>query len=131
MTTDKILRFIQNVGLGVGLGVLAVGVVLLLNGCQMARGPGGEIIVGVPVGTLVETTEQALYTSVGLIPGVGGLIQQFLAPAMAGGFTVAGAAKAGRMALEKKRKASDRAREELRVEVEKLKTKLEEKEANA
>lgn len=126
---DKTLKVIQDVGCGIALAALFMGVAFIMNGCQMARGPGGEIIVGVPVGQLIETSEQALYTGVGMIPGVGPLIQSFLAPAVAGGFTVAGAAKAGRMALEKKRKASDRAREELRVENEKLKAQLEAKES--
>lgn len=126
---DKVLQFVQNVSFLLAVVGVTGLFILMLNGCQMYRGPGGEVGIGIPIGVLIETSEQALIAGVGAIPGVGPLIQSFLVPAVAGGFTVAGAAKAGRMALEKKRKASDRAREELRVENERLKAELAAKEA--
>ena len=124
---DKVLKLTQNIAMGVALGVLLLGVALLLNGCTFARGPAGEIIVGVPLGTLVETSEQALIGAAGMIPGIGPFLQNLLMGAAAGGMTVAGAAKAGRIALEKRRKNSDVGREDLRVELAEVKATLAER----
>ncbi len=126
---NKVLKSVETVFLGIALGIFLIGVAMILNGCQMARGPGGEIIVGVPVGTLVETAEQAAFGAVGMIPGVGGLIQSFLAPAFAGGLTVAGSAKAARMALEKRRKKADMAREAAEKRIAELEAEKAAKEA--
>ncbi len=138
---ETVMRFIQRVAFATGLICLAGGIIMLLNGCQVYRGPSGEVGIGMPIGVLVETGEQAIIGAAGMIPVVGPFIQNLLIGAGASGLTVAGAAKMARMALERrqaaalaeaerKRKSSDRAREELRVEVERLKTKLE-KDSNA
>ncbi len=128
---ESTMRFIQRVAFAIFVICGLAGIALVLSGCSMARGPSGEIIVGIPVGVLVETSEQALIGAAGMIPVVGPFIQTLLIGAGASGLTVAGAAKAGRMALEKRRKASDIAREELRVEVAELKAEKAAREANA
>jgi hypothetical protein len=84
---------------------------LLLTGCAVGRGPAGEIVVGVPLGTLVDTSEQAIIGGAGMIPVVGPFIQKLLIGAAAGGATTAGVAKLVLAKLEAKRKASDIARE--------------------
>lgn len=137
---ENTMRFIQRVAFATGLICFLAGLALVLSGCSMARGPGGEIIVGIPVGVLVETGEQALIGAAGMIPVVGPFIQNLLLGAGASGLTVAGVSKMARVALEKrqaasleeaerKRKSSDRAREELRVEVAELKAEKEARES--
>lgn len=124
---ETVMRFIQRVALATGLICLIFGIALLLQGCTMARGPGGEVIIGVPVGTLVETTNQAIITGAGMIPVVGPFIQNLLLGAGASGLTVAGVAKAGRLALEKRRKQADIAREKAERRVAELEATLAER----
>ena len=52
-----------------------VAIVLLGMGCVMARGPGGEVIIGVPIGTLIETANEGITAVANTwIPGLGTLI---------------------------------------------------------
>ncbi len=128
---DKIMRFIQRVALATGLVCLLGGFLMLLSGCSIGRGHGGEFIVGVEIGRAVETGNQALFVGAGMIPGVGPFIQNMLLGAGASGLTVAGVAKAGRMAVEKRRKAADIRREAAEKRVAELEAEKAAREANA
>ncbi len=88
---------------GLGLVVLA--------GCAVGRGPGGEIIVGAEIGQLTDTAEQGLIMGASMIPVVGPMISQALITAGAGGATVGGVSKMIVNRIEKRRKAADIARE--------------------
>lgn len=96
---------------GIGLGVVA------LAGCAVGRGPGGEIIIGAEIGTAVETVEQGLILGAGMIPVVGPMIASVLSGAAATGLTVAKVQAKAKAEIERRRKNSDMAREELRVKL--------------
>ena len=127
---DKIMHSIQRVFFAVGIICLTGYVVAYMSGCSIARGPGGEIVVGFELGRMVETGEQALITGAGMIPGVGPFIQNMLIGAGASGLTVAGAMKGGRAMLEKRRKAADIARERAEKRVAELEAEKAVREAN-
>jgi hypothetical protein len=98
---------------------------LLLAGCAVGRGPAGEIVIGVEAGVLVDTAEQAMIGTVGQIPVVGGLLQQILIGATAGGLTIGGTSKLLLNKLESRRKKADIARELAERELAIAKAKLE------
>lgn len=108
---DKVMHSIQRIAMTIGILMTGILIAMALSGCMAARGPAGEIVIGMEVGRLVETTNQAILTGAGMIPGVGPFLQNMLIGAGASGLTVAGAMKGGRAMLEKRRKAADIARE--------------------
>ena len=98
--------------------ILIAGAALLaLAGCSMARGPGGEIIVGMPIGVLIETAEQGAIAAVSAIPFLGPILAPILISAVAGGATVKGTAMLALRAAEKRRKKADMAREAAEIEL--------------
>lgn len=97
----------------------------LLAGCATGRGAAGEVILGIEVGRLVETTEQALIGAAGMIPGVGPLIQTLMLGVIGSGATVAGVSKVMMNKIEKRRRAADQEREETRVELAVAEAKIE------
>jgi hypothetical protein len=110
----KAIKFIGDLGervAYVGLLALLIGAALTLVGCAVGRGAAGEVILGVEAGRLADTAERGLIGAVGMIPGVGPALTYALGGAVAGGWTVKGGAAAALKLLEKKRKASDIARE--------------------
>lgn len=91
--------------------LLLVSPALLLVGCATGRGPGGEVILGMEVGQLADTVEQGLIAATGLIPGVGPMLSNILGGLVAGGATVAGAARVVHNRTEASRRKSDIKRE--------------------
>ncbi len=95
---------------------------LLLVGCATGRGPAGEVIIGVEVGTLTDTANQALGAGINMFaPGLGTIIAGGLASI--GG--VAGLSKLVVNKIEKRRKAADMAREVAERALAVAETKLE------
>lgn len=88
-----------------GLGLVA------LAGCTVARGPAGEVVIGVEVGVLAETAEQVAIGLAGQVPVVGGMLQQMMIGAVGSGATIGGVAKMLLNKLEKRRRDADIARE--------------------
>ena len=85
---------------------------LILAGCVFVRDPiTGEIVGGIPLGTLAETGNQILGGAVGHIPVVGPFLQQAVLMATVGGVTTGGVSKMIVNKIESRRKASDMARE--------------------
>lgn len=97
---------------------------IALAGCAVGRGPGGEIIVGAEIGTVVDTAEQGLILGAGMIPVVGPLLASLLTGAAASGVTVSRVTAKAKAEIERRRKNSDRERENLRVKLAEAEAKL-------
>lgn len=106
------------------LRTMALLLLLPLGGCMLARGPMGEIVLGVDVGALPETTSEVAGALVSTFAGpqIGGLVSTALATILAGGSAVA-AAKSG-STKERRRKEADQGREKAEKEAVALKAIL-------
>lgn len=96
--------------------LLIAAVSLLLVGCAVGRGPGGEIVVGVNIATLPETVSEIGGAVAGAIfgPQTGTIVATALASILGVG-SVGVATTSGR-AKEKARKLADQGREKAEKE---------------
>jgi len=98
---------------------------LVLVGCSVGRGPGGEIVIGMEVGRMVETGNQAIIAAAGMVPGIGGILQTLLIGGGTMGLTVAGGSKLLLNRIETRRRKADQSREATQLALARVEAQLE------
>lgn len=93
--------------------LLVIAATLMLGGCMIARGPSGEIIMGIDLGKMPESLSEmgGALASTFLGPQLGSLVGTGLTILLGGGVAVAG------VSVNKKRKKADQGREKANTEL--------------